>query len=101
MDGYKQYVRTDASGIIVKGFTDAFEQPITGDLLLTGQDGRHFQIQLTNDRGQFIYKLVNGSMVARTQTELDVEWNARPTPQPGLESRIKASEDAILALMGL
>lgn len=80
MDGYKQFIRPDVNSIVVKGFTDAFEQPLTGDLQLTGQDGRHFQMQLTNVRGQYLYKVVSGQMVQRTQTELDTEWAARTIP---------------------
>jgi hypothetical protein len=83
MDGYKQYVRTDTNGIVILGFTSAFPEIATvqaGDLLLTGQDGRHFQMQLTNDKGQYLYKVVSGQMVQRTQAELDTEWSARPIP---------------------
>jgi hypothetical protein len=81
------YIRVDANNVVIKGFTTDFEQPNTGDLLLSGQDGRHFQLQLTNERGQFIYKLVNGAMVARNQTELDAEWDERP-PEPKTDSEL-------------
>lgn len=91
MSEHKHYIRIDANNIIIYGFSDAFEQPITGDLLLSGQDGRHFQFQLSNDRGQFIYKLINGAMVARTQEELDVEWNSRP-PAPKTAEQKKIEE---------
>lgn len=106
MDSYKQYVRTNANGIVIKGFTDAFEQMQTGDLLLTGQDGRHFQIQLMNDRGQYIYKVVSGAMAARTQAELDSEWAARPIlpdPDNELANAINAAvtlDDLKKALIG-
>lgn len=80
MEGYKQYVRTDANGLVIKGFTDAFESPITGDLLLSSYDGRHFQLQLSNYHGQYLFKVVSGQMTQRTQAELDTEWNARPIP---------------------
>lgn len=80
MDGYKHYIRTNAQAVVIYGFSDAFEQPQTGDLALSGEQGRHFQIQLTNERGQYKYKVVSGSMVERTQSELDTEWAARPIP---------------------
>jgi hypothetical protein len=89
MSEYQHYIRTDANGIVIHGFTDAFEQIQPGDLLLSGQDGRHFQIQLINERGQFIYKLVNGAMVARSQEELETEWAARPTPPPSDSELLK------------
>jgi hypothetical protein len=101
MDGYKHYIRVDSNNFIVYGFTDAFEQPQPGDLLLPDQDGRHFQIQLINERGQYIYKLENGAMVARTQSELDVEWNSRPPSPPSTDDRLAAAESALLSLMGL
>ena len=100
MDEYKHYIRTDEIGLVIYGFTTGFEQPQAGDLLVSGQDGRHFTIQLTNERGQYLYKIVNGAMTARTQAELDEEWNARPT-QPSLEERLQAAEDALTALLGL
>lgn len=93
MDGYRHYIRTDANGIVIKGFTSAFlkgangdEEILPGDLELQGYDTRQFQINLVTDdeRRQNKYKVVNGTMVARTQQELDVEWDARP-PQPKTE----------------
>lgn len=95
MDGYKHYIRTDSSGIVILGFTSAFPEiatPQSGDLLLDGYDGRHFQIQLTNERGQFKYKVVNGEMVERTQMELDTEWSARP-PVPKTEVELLKEEN--------
>lgn len=67
MDGYNHYIRIDSNNIVIYGFSDAFEQPITGDIPLSGDNGRHFQIQLMTDTGQYKYKLVNGQMVDRTQ----------------------------------
>lgn len=95
MDSYTHYIRIDTNNIITHGFSDAFEQPITGDLPLSGDNGRHFQIQLMTDRGQFMYKLENGAMVARTQAELDLEWNSRP-PAPKAEIEIVKEENAKL-----
>lgn len=78
MDGYKHYIRVE-NGNVTKGFSDAFEQTLETDILYAEDTGRHFQIQMTNERGQYIYKWEN-EMVERTQTELDTEWDARPIP---------------------
>jgi hypothetical protein len=98
MSDYKHYIRVE-NGIVIHGFTDAFEQPIAGDLLLSEQDGRHFQMPLLTDRMQYKYKIVNGQMVERTQEELDAEWAARPAPPPAESDRIKAVEDMLLEIM--
>lgn len=82
MDGYKHFIRANEAGIIIHGFSSAFEQPQAGDLELTGQDGRHFQITLLTGRGQNKYKIANGAMVERTQQELDDEWASRPPAPP-------------------
>lgn len=87
MDTYKHYIRINEAAIIIHGYSDAFEQPQEGDQPLSGDYGRHFQIQLLTERGQYKYKLDNGEMVERTQAELDDEWNARP-PAPPYETQI-------------
>lgn len=85
MDVYKHYIRVEG-GIVVHGFSDAFEQPQDGDIILSGDFGRHFQFNLLTDRLQFKHKITNGQMVARTKEELDAEWTARTvTPDPDVE----------------
>lgn len=96
---YKQYVRVSEAGIVIHGFSDAFEQPQEGDLLLSGREERHFDIPLVNDRGQHKYKIVDGAMVERTQEEIDAEWNNRPPVPPSLEDRLKATEDMLLTML--
>lgn len=87
MDDYRHYIRI-ANGIIIHGFSDAFEQPVTGDIQLSGDFGRHFQLNLLTDRGQYKYKLANNQMVERTQAELDAEWAARPVPPPTTQEEV-------------
>lgn len=95
MSEYKHYIRIDSNNIVIQGFSDAFEQPQTGDVQLSGDFGRHFQFQLMTGRGQFMYKLINGSMTPRTQAELDAEWEARP-PAPKTEIEMIKEENAQL-----
>lgn len=99
MDEYQHYIRLNGE-IIVYGFSTAFEQPQEGDILISGQTGRHFTIQLTNNNRQFLYRYNGSSIALRTQTELDAEWAARPPAPPSIKERIQANEDAINFLLG-
>lgn len=103
MSEYQHYIRVDANSIVIYGFTTGFEQPQPGDILLPNEDGRHFRIELRNERGQFRYKYVGGVMVQRTQTELDAEWAARP-PEPETDAekiaRLESEKVALEATVG-
>lgn len=99
MDGYKHYIRIDSNNIIIHGFSDAFEQPIEGDIPLQGDLGRHFQIPLTTERGQFKYKLEDSAFVERATEELDAEWNARPAPPPTIEEQLEALQAVVNFLL--
>ena len=103
MDGYKHYIRTNEAGIIIHGFSDAFEQPQDGDILVLENGPRHFHLAwpepLTNERGQYRFRWIDGQRVERSQEELDAEWSQRPPAPPSLEERIKVTEDMILSMM--
>lgn len=107
MDEYKHYIRIDSNNIVIHGFSDAFEQFQQGDIQLSGDFGRHFQIQLRTDRGQYLYKLVNNAMTQRTQEELDTEWAARPEPEKSpdqkrielLEAQLSSQNEANTAFI--
>jgi len=103
MDGYKHYIRTNEAGEIIHGFSDAFEAPQDGDILVLENGPRHFHeawpVPLTNERGQYRFKLVNGEKVERSQEELDAEWAQRPPEPPTLEERVKATEDLLLNIL--
>jgi hypothetical protein len=101
MDGYSHYIRLDANNIIIYRFSDAFETPLQTDICVATDADRHYNDPYTNERGQFIFKWENGSMVSRTQSELDVEWNNRPPQPPSTEDRLAAAESALLSIMGL
>jgi hypothetical protein len=101
--GYNHYIRTNETGEIIHGFSDAFEQPQDGDILILEDGPRHFQEafpeSLRNERGQFRFRWVNGQRVERTQEELDVEWSQRPPAPPTIQQRVEAAEQALRALM--
>ena len=103
MDGYKHYIRISEAGIIIHGFSDAFEQPQDGDILVLENGPRHFHEvwpePLTNERGQFRFKWADGQIVERSQKELDAEWAQRPPEPPSIQQRVEAAEQALIALM--
>ncbi|WP_010495097.1 hypothetical protein [Paenibacillus elgii] len=102
MDGYKHYVRTNAAGLVIHGFSSAFETPEQTDACIDENGGRHFMIELRNERGQFRYRYENGTLVERGQSDLDAEWNARPPAPPTKEElREKRAADLEKALANL
>lgn len=104
MDGYKHYIRLNEDNFIILRFSSAFPEtaiPQVGDICVNEDGDRHYNEPVTNGRGQYIAKWVNGAEVARTEQEVDAEWNARPPEPPSLEERLRAIEDAQLASMGL
>jgi hypothetical protein len=99
MDGYQHYIKTDANGIVIKGYTTGFEQPQAGDSLILQDGPRHFQYNLTNEHGQFIYKVVSGAMLARAQSELDAEWAARPAAPPTTEEKVTSLKSDVAKML--
>ena len=100
---HNHYIRTIEDGIIVHGFTDAFESPQPDDILIRENGPRHFheafREPLINERGQFRFRWSNGQIVERTQQELDEEWAHRPPAPPTMKQRLEAAEQALRALM--
>lgn len=103
MDGYNHYIRVDQAGIIIYGFSSAFEHPDPGDILILEDGPRHhhavFPAPLINEKGQPRFKWINSEMIEREQQELDVEWVSRPPEPPTTEQRLEAAEQALLAMM--
>lgn len=88
MDAYKHYVRTDATDIVIHGFSSGFETPEPTDICIDENARRHFTLQLRNERLQCKYKWQSGALVERSQEELDAEWAARPVAQMTPEEKI-------------
>jgi hypothetical protein len=101
--GYNHYIRTNEAGIVIHGFSDAFEQPQDGDILVLENGPRHFHEAwpepLRNERGQYLFRWIDGQCVERSQEELDAEWAQRPPGPPTLQQRLEAAEQALIALM--
>ena len=42
----KLYIRIDDINNIIRGFSDAFEQPLGSDICINEQGGRHFELPI-------------------------------------------------------
>ena len=85
----KHYIRVNAEGMIIKGFSDAFEQPIEGDILINEKGGRHFEINGETNPSLFdnnmchIFRFENNTIRKSTEDELALEWEMiKPVPVP-------------------
>lgn len=83
---YKHYIRMDNSKRIVKGFSDAFEPPLDGDICINEQGGYQFRLTpdgtenppLVDFNGIPLYKYEGGAVVDRTAAEIEADRAALP-----------------------
>ena len=90
----KVLVQTDDAGRVTAINSDAF---VSGDGWTAIDEGegdryRHAQNNyllkpLTDERGVYRYKLVDGLVAQRTQAEMDADFDARPAPEPTAEEK--------------
>lgn len=90
----KVLVQIDDAGRVTAINSDAF---VSGDGWTQIDEGegdryRHAQNNyllkpLTDERGVYRYKLVDGLVAQRTQAEMDADFDARPAPEPTAEER--------------
>ena len=90
----KVLVQTDEAGRVTAINSDAF---VSGDGWAQIDEGegdryRHAQNNyllkpLTDERGVYRYKLVDGLVAQRTQAEMDADFDARPAPEPTAEEK--------------
>lgn len=90
----KVLVQTDDAGRVTAINSDAF---VSGDGWTQIDEGegdryRHAQNNyllkpLTDERGVYRYKLVDGLVVQRTQAEMDADFDARPALEPTAEEK--------------
>lgn len=82
MDFYnKQYIRTDSIGNILRGFSDAFEQPQAGDICINERGGYQFRLfpggeenpPITDMQGCHLWRYENGQVRAATAEEIAAE----------------------------
>lgn len=100
VDGYKLYIRIDVQDLVIDGYADWQTDRRDDDEILICDDGpRHFHLYwpepLTNERGQYRYKWIDGERVERSAEELDAEWAVRPPAQPTVEDKIALMQAAL------
>ena len=86
----KVLVQTDEAGRVTAINSDAF---VSGE----GDRYRHAQNNyllepLTDERGVYRYKLVDGLVAQRTQAEMDADFDALPAPPLTTEERVNNVE---------
>ena len=79
----KHYIRVDSNGIVTKGFSDAFEQPLETDICINKKGGRHFTIDgvvnppLYTENGCHAYRYDSTSGLRKANSaELALEWES-------------------------
>lgn len=92
----KVLVQTDDAGRVTAINSDAF---VSGDGWTQIDEGegdryRHAQNNyllkpLTDERGVYRYKLVDGLVAQRTQAEMDADFDALPAPEPTEEDKVR------------
>lgn len=103
----KVLVQTDEAGRVTAINSDAF---VSGDGWTAIDEGegdryRHAQNNylpkpLTDERGVYRYKLVDGLVAQRTQAEMDADFDARPAPEPTAEEKERTLLKAQIQALG-
>lgn len=90
----KVLVQTDDAGRVTAINSDAFVRGDGWTAIDEGEGDRYRHAQnnyllepLTDERGVYRYKLVDGLVVQRTQAEMDADFDARPAPEPTAEEK--------------
>ena len=104
------YIRTNADGNIIAGFSDAFRQPEADDILINDQGGYQFHLfpngeenpTLFTEDGIPLYRYTNGEVRERTQEKIQAQREAMPglTAMPTQEERLTALEGALIEMVG-
>lgn len=100
----KHYIRLDGTKII-KGFSDAFEQPQIGDICINENGDRHFMIgdvinpAVNNEQGIALYKYEGGKVAERTEQEIEADIAKIPAPEPSEVEKLRAEVDAVKAVL--
>lgn len=90
----KVLVQTDDAGRVTAINSDAFANGDGWTAIDEGEGDRYRHAQnnylpkpLTDERGVYRYKLVDGLVAQRTQAEMDADFDARPAPEPTAEEK--------------
>lgn len=106
---YKHYIRLDSTGRIVKGFSDAFEQPQDSDICIDEDSGYQFRLTPGGPENQTLvdydniplYKYEGGAVVSRSMDEIESDRAAiqQPVTIPSTQDIINANIMARLATL--
>nr|DAL72437.1 MAG TPA: hypothetical protein [Caudoviricetes sp.] len=98
---YKVLVKTDDVGHVTAINSDAFINGEGWTQIDEGVGDRYHHAQnnylqkpLTDERGVYRYKLVDGMVTQRAQAEMNADFDSRPAPPPTTEERMNALESA-------
>lgn len=90
----KVLVQTDEAGRVTAINSDAFVSGDSWTAIDEGEGDRYRHAQnnyllkpLTDERGVYRYKLVDGLVAQRTQAEMDADFDALPAPEPTAEEK--------------
>ena len=91
----KHYIRIN-DNVVIKSFSDAFETPLTTDVFIE-DGGRHYNLSLMNENGQYKFKYIDGNFVEIT------EFPTIETPitsEERLQAVEQATQDIIMMTLG-
>lgn len=112
MKPYNVYVRADESCRITAINSSAFLPDASGWVQIDSgygdkyhhAQGNYFDRPLTDNRGVYRYKLVNGRPVERTQEEMDADYvptEVKPTTEQRVDALETTTDDIILMMAEL
>jgi len=84
------YIRIDAQGIVTYGFSDDFQEPTEGDILIPGQ-GRGFGILLQDFMGKPLWRWDGMRLVERTDDERYTLEEAKANRKEEIRARARDS----------
>ena len=106
----KHYIRINADGNIIAGFSDAFRQPEADDILINEQGGYQFRLFLNGEEnpplftedGIPLYRWSSGQVQPRTEAKIQAERDARPkfAQLPTIQEQLDAMSAAIMEMAG-
>lgn len=92
MEEYKHYIRVDDEQNVIYAFSDAFEQPVDGDILFaTGE--RHFNPDLWYKNAIPRWHVVDGEMTERSDEELVTLWGQYQEDHPRAKMDVEKIAD--------
>ncbi len=96
---YNVYARQQ-DNVVVKIFSDVFEQPNENDILIESGNSEyhshpHLKYQLTDDLRCHNYKIVDGKIVERTAEEKAEEYKKIQPTEPTTEEKIKELQEEL------